>query len=232
MTLAESQQRFLDGLLSTAASSPGMEVYRRTLRANRHDALRASHPVVARLVGDAFFAEAAARFADDAPSRSGDLHEYGVGFAAFLGTYPHAASLPYLADVARLEWAVHRCTFAADPLPFELAALAAVPDAARGQVRFVPQAGTELLVSEHPVVSIWEANQPAGDGELAGPWRPETALAFRCGLRVVVRRVGPEAGMLSRLLGGEALETACVAPSDAASLPGWVEAGLFRGIAT
>lgn len=232
MTLAASQSRFLDRLRAPGeAMAPGMEVYRRTLQGNRHEALRASHPGVARLVGDAFFAEAAARFADAVPSGSGDLHEYGAGFAAFLETYPHAASLPYLADVARLEWAVHRASFAADPAPFDFAALAAVPVAEREQVRFLPQAGTHLIASEHPVVSIWEANQPAADGGLAGPWRPETAIVYRRGLQVIVGRVGPEAAMLSRLLQGEPVGSACEAPSDAAALPGWVEAGVFSGIA-
>lgn len=234
MTLAESQARCLERLLAPdadAALAPGAEIYRRTLRANRRDALRTAHPVVARLVGEAFFAEAAARFAAVEPSRSGDLHEYGAGFAAFLGAYPPAMSLAYLPDVARLEWAVHRCAFAADPVAFDAGALAAVPPSRRERVRLVAQAGTALLACAHPVVSIWEANQPARDGELPGPWEAEVALVFRRGLSVVVSRVGPEAAMLSRLLGGGTLGEACVLPEDASALPRWVEAGLFRGIA-
>jgi hypothetical protein len=232
MSLAESQARFLERLLAPAGEpSPGIAVYRRTLRGNRHEALRAAYPVVARLVGDAFFIEAAARFADEVPSRSGDLHEYGAGFDVFLGAYPHAASLGYLPDVARLEWAAFRCAFAPDPSPLDLAALAAIPIEERATVRFLPQPGTALFASGHPVVSIWEANQPPRDGEVEAAWQPETALVFRRGLQVVVSRVGPEARMLSRLLRGEALEAACETASDAESLPGWVQAGLFGGIA-
>jgi hypothetical protein len=233
MTLARSQREFLARALATGAHGacdPGLAVYRRTLGANRHMALAAAYPVVARLVGEAFFAEAAERFASSHPSRAGDLHEYGGELADFLASYPHAASLHYLADVARLEWAVHRCGFAADPQPFDAAALAAVPVDRRGEVRFRAQAGTALVASRHPIVAIWEANQAGRDGVPTRSWEAEVAVVYRRGLEVRVARAGAEAGLVARLLAGDPLAAACRDEADAAALPRWVEAGIFTGI--
>ena len=63
-------------------------------------------------------------------STSGDLNVYGDEFGEFLADYPHAANLPYLADVARLEWAIDEAQRAIDrPREPEavLAALSALP---------------------------------------------------------------------------------------------------------
>jgi len=233
MTLLESQRDFLARTLAVDADEtkePGLAVYRRTSRANRRAALFSAYPVVARLVGEAFFGEAADRFAQSHPSRAGDLHEYGRDFAQFLASYPHAAPLHYLSDVARLEWAVHRCGFAADPTPFDAAALAAVPMDRRGEVRLGAQPGTALISSEYPIVSIWEANQPGRDGVPTRPWQAEVAVVYRRGMEVLVARPGADAGLVTRLLAGEPLAVACRDQADATALPRWVEAGIFSGI--
>jgi hypothetical protein len=231
MSLAAEQREFLARLLAVeAAESAGMETYRRTLRANRHGALAAAYPVVERLVGAPFFAELATRYGETHPSRGGDLHRFGAELPAFLESYPHARALAYLPDVARLEWAVHRCGFAADARPFDAGALAAVPIARRGEVRFVPQEGTSLVASAYPIASIWEAHQRDQEVDFVGAWEAERALVFRSAIEVRVSKVGTEALMLERLLEGATLESSCREEADAAALPAWVRAGVFRGI--
>src|SRR5205085_2247436 len=123
-------------------------------------ALSATYPVVRRLVGAAFFDEAARRHALAVPSTSGDLSRYGVGFAAFLEAYEPARELRYLPDVARLEWALHECDQAADAAGLDLATLAGVAPGEEGRVRLALHPAVRLVASEYPVLSIWEANQP------------------------------------------------------------------------
>jgi hypothetical protein len=91
-----------------------MCVYRRALFANYRNALAATYPVVKRLVGAPFFDAAVDAFVDAHPATSGDLNLYGDTFGAFLSVYPPAASLPYLGDVAALEWAQDEANRAAD----------------------------------------------------------------------------------------------------------------------
>jgi hypothetical protein len=139
-------------------------IYRHTMRGNRRAALRSAYPVVAALVGEAFFDEAADRFAEAEPSRSGDLHRFGPGLAAFLAAYPHAAGLPYLPDVARLEWAWHESFHAAEHAPLDFARLAGVPEERYGDLRFRLHPSARLVRSGHPVLAIWNAHQEGGTG--------------------------------------------------------------------
>ena len=117
-----------------------------------------------RLVGDAFFREAARRYVLAHPSQSGDLNDYGASFAAFLAQYPHAATLAYLPDVARLEWACHESYGAPDAAPFDLARLAHVSADDYPRIRFQLHPSVRLLHSGHPIAALWEANQPGADG--------------------------------------------------------------------
>ncbi|HSW81885.1 MAG TPA: DNA-binding domain-containing protein, partial [Usitatibacter sp.] len=118
-TLATRQREFARSLLDDAPADAGVAVYRASVAANFSAALAATYPVVRRLVGEAFFAEAARRFVLSHASASGDLTEYGAGFPAFLAAYPHASALEYLPDVARLEWACHECESSPDAAGFD-----------------------------------------------------------------------------------------------------------------
>ena len=140
-SLHDLQQAFATALLSGDGAVPPfatisddraaarMAVYHRALFANYRNALAATYPVVKRLVGAPFVNAAVDAFVVACPSASGDLNLYGDAFGAFLATYPPAADLPYLADVAALEWAQDEANRAADieSSPQKvLAALAAV----------------------------------------------------------------------------------------------------------
>ena len=165
----------------TQTSFPGhrLDVYRRTVRANYRKALGATFPVVARLTGSPFFDAAVDAFTLRHPSSSGDLNVYGDRFAAFLAAYPPAVGLPYLPDVARVEWAIDEASRAADhalaPLDV-LATLAGVAQAQWAALRFTLHPSCRLLASQHPVLRIWQVNQPGYSGAMSvdfdgGPWR-------------------------------------------------------------
>jgi hypothetical protein len=133
-------------------------------------------------VGPDFFDEAARRYALAVPSASGDLNEYGAGFGDFLERYPHASSLAYLGDVAHLEWALHESHRAAEAPVCDFAALAAVAPERQGAIRFHLHPAVRLLTSPHPIVAIWEANQPGRDGTPARMEGPDHVLVRRIGL--------------------------------------------------
>src|ERR1700693_4340650 len=125
-SLRERQRQFCAAVLATAGTSPtfvlegpasGAEriaIYRRTMFTNYRNALGATYPVVQKLVGTFFFEAAVAEFVRACPSRSGDLNAYGDTFGVFLAGFPPAADLPYLGDVARLEWAIDEANRAED----------------------------------------------------------------------------------------------------------------------
>jgi hypothetical protein len=206
--LAERQAAFLADIFGEGPLDDGPAVYRRNVVANLHDALAAAYPVVRRLVGDAFFREAAERFAHGHASRSGDLHGFGAGFADFLAAYPHAAGLPYLPDVARLEWAVARAFHAADPGEVDFARLGGLPEAERVRVRFLLQAAAALIASEFPIAALWDANQPDRDGTPERTSGADRVLVHRDGFAVRVRALGAlDWRFLEALAAGCAMET-------------------------
>ena len=84
-------------------SAKRFAVYRNNVVVGLTEALQANFPAVCRIVGEEFFqAMARAYVVFEAPV-SPILLDYGDGFASFIAEFEPAASLPYLADVARIE---------------------------------------------------------------------------------------------------------------------------------
>ena len=145
-----------------ALAAERIGIYRNAIFANYRHALGASFPVVLRLVGEPFFNAAVDAFVHAHPSVSGDLNVYGDAFGDFLAGYPHAAGLPYLADVARLEWAVDEAQRAGDSVPAPervLAALAAAAPERLPALRLRLDPSCRLVASAFPILHIWQANQ-------------------------------------------------------------------------
>ncbi len=136
----------------------GLQAYQAHASALAARALAAAYPTVVQLLGDASFGALARAFWRHSPPDCGDLGLWGAGLHAFLAAAPDLAEEPYLGDLARLEWAVHSAATAADSTaaPFGLQHLA---EADATQMHLVPQAGTALVDSTHPIVSIWQAHR-------------------------------------------------------------------------
>ena len=132
--------------------------------------------------------------------RCGDLNVYGDRFGPFLAAYPPALELPYLPDVARLEWAIdeaHRATDASPRPDAVLAALSAVAsDRLPGaRLRLAPHC--RLVASDHPILRIWQVNQPGFDGD------DRVALDGASADRLLVRRDANDAVSVERLPAGD-----------------------------
>ena len=109
------------------ASTRRFGVYRNNVAASLIAALQDAYPVVTALVGEAFFRAMALEHARRHPPRTPAMFEYGADFPGFLDTFPPVASLPWLADVARLERAWVEAYHAAEALPVPAQAVQALP---------------------------------------------------------------------------------------------------------
>jgi hypothetical protein len=226
-SLAETQARFAralldpvatdaDGLVADDGLAPAarLAVYRHHHVTSLTAALRATFPVVHRLVGDGFFRYLAHEFIAVSPPARPCLHEYGETLAAFVASFPACRELPYLADVARLEWAVNRAGHAEEAVPVDLGALRSVdPDDLDGlTLRFDPSVA--LLASPWPVDAVWQANQPDADPDAVvdATTGPVVLEVRRLDDDVVIRRLeGAGHAFRRALLDGEALGAAAAA---------------------
>lgn len=119
--------------------------------ANLSAAVRTTYPVVGAIIGEAFLDAAARRYALGHPSASGDLNACGSDFGDFLASFAPAASLPYLPDVARLEWLVHSVYGREDAPPQDLALLAGTTPDRWGDLHFQSDPAHEVMVSRWPL---------------------------------------------------------------------------------
>lgn len=142
-----------DGLVPDARLS----IYRNTATSVLVNALRLAFPAVQRLVGAECFEGAARRFIAASPPRSAWLDEYGAAFPAFLAQLSETASVPYLADVAYLEWQVNGVLHAPDLPVLDLARLASLDDGALGALRLFPHPAARLAHCDFPVDAVWRA---------------------------------------------------------------------------
>jgi len=209
-TLRETQDLFREALLGEPEAklaglveSDGLDprarlaVYRHHVFTTLTATLEAAFPVVCQLVDRRFFAYVADGFIRLHPPGNPCLDEYGSAFAGFLDGFGACEGLPYLPDVARLEWAIHLAAQAPEVAPLDPALLGSVSPADMARLRFIPRAGLAYLVSPWPVDRIWRAHQgesepmpdlgtggayleisPSGEGVRLRPLEP-AVLTFR-----------------------------------------------------
>jgi len=167
------------------AGDARLSIYRSSVLGIQTDALAAVYPVIQRLVGEPFFKTIGRDYLRKYPSPSGDLHALGAQMAAFLTELDAVAPLPYLADVARLEWAWHRVFHAANDTDIDLQALANISEEDQASIIFSLRKGAQLLESDYPVHRIWEVNQEEYTGD-------ETVDLAEGGISLIIWRNGFE----------------------------------------
>lgn len=218
-----------------------VEIYRNHYRFTLIDALKATFPVVEKLVGETFFAVMAWRFIGRHPPEGPVLFEYGRGLSAFIDECERVSSdLPYLADVARLEWALNAAYHADDADPMTLADLGAMPPDRVGRAVLTFHPSVDFVRSPYPVDAIWNANQPGADPNTVVRLDQGEArlVVYRRELDVEWRALSvAEDGFLTALVAGADLESAdgtarALGDFELAPTLAWsFAAGLFTGIA-
>ena len=203
----------------------GLSAYQANAGALAERALAAAYPTIQELLGDESFASLArALWQQHAPER-GDIAQWGAALSTLLADSADLADEPYLSDVARLEWMVHGAGLAADDAA-QIHGLELMADADPAALWVRLRAGTALLRSPHPVLSIWRAHRLRSADEAArfdevraafAQGMTQDALVWRSGWKVEVAGCGPgDALFMQSLLAGESLAQAL---SAAQSMP-------------
>ncbi len=187
----------------------GLAIYRNNYFATLYGCLRKVFAVCERIVGEECFAALCRDYVAIHRSTSGNLHDYGDDFAAFIADCP--AQLPAcLADMAELEWQRHRCYYAGDEAAIAPGELARHdPDEWPAlRLTFLPECA--VIISAWPIATLWHAHRDAPeDFSFTQEKQPEGVWIDRHSGTVDVTAVPlAEAVFLRALQDDETLETA------------------------
>jgi hypothetical protein len=166
-SLVHHDRTAAEAMLAGHVSPDRLDIYRNTFLLTLTNALRLSFPAVEKLVGTPFFESAAQLFIAAHPPDVAWLDRYGAALPEFLREFEPAATVPYLHDVARLEWAVHSALHAENVEPLDPAALAVVAPEDQGRIRLVAEPSLTLLRLAYPADAIWRAVLLGDDEALA-----------------------------------------------------------------
>ena len=141
MPPSDIQATFVAALRDPEASVPGslagpdrtpvarrFAVYRNNVAAGLIGVVAGAFPAVQRIVGEEFFKAMARAYVLAHPPESPVLMDYGADFADFIAGFEPAASVPYLADVARIERAWREAYHAAEAVPLAPTDFAGIPE--------------------------------------------------------------------------------------------------------
>lgn len=214
-----------------------LSVYRNNTQLGLTEALRDGYPVVNKLVGAEFFNHLARSYIRQHPPKAGCLMFFGGQFADFIADFKAAQGLPYLPDVAKLEWLWHEAFHEADAAALDIAMFSRVDPDAYGKLGFALHPSARFLASNFPVLRIWQANQEdyEGDGHISldeGGCQP---LIYRPELGVEIVALNEGEYLLLTLLAKEvtltqALEQVTIKNPSFDILPvlqRWIAKGLF-----
>lgn len=216
------------------ARARGMKAYQSNGHALARRALAAGYPVLTRLLGEDSMAALACAYWHAHPPVCGDVAHWGAHLADFVAGSRHLQDTPYLPDVARLEWALHRMATLDDASP-DLSTLARLGSEDPGalQLRLAP--GTATFCSAWPLASMYAAhgeNGPDFDevGRLLRTGVAEDAVVWRQGFTPCVRAAMPgETVFLDALLAGRSVGVALDASPDL-DISAWLTTAVQCGL--
>jgi hypothetical protein len=253
-TLADQQQALLAALLEWPAqpamqhlsgfvqgvgvpAERGLKVYQANGHMLAERALRAAYPVIGQLLGEESFAELARAFWHASPPVQGDIAVWGEQLADFIGQSTQLRNEGYLPDVAKVEWALHRCALAADR-DADIAMLSLLTTEDPQSIGLTLAPGLVTISSVWPLATLMLAHlehnpsfEEAGR-QLRNP-EPQGVVVWRTGFQPRLRLAMPgELTLLGELRSGIALECALEAAvrlDFSQWLPMAVQTGLVLG---
>ena len=200
----------LDGIVVDAARR--LTVHKTTIEGGLLSTRANGFPALRRVVGGAIFASLAREFISVAPPRHPVLSNYGGGFPTFVAMQPIAASLPYLQDLARVEWARQESYLAADAALLDAGGLNTAEPENLSLLALRLHPATRVITSPFPVHTIWRLNQPDVDDKdipAVDMTVAEHVIVTRPHMEVVTRAITlADAALVRAVMGGATLGAA------------------------
>ena len=134
-------------------------IYRRGVHAVLTAHLQAVYPVCQQLLGEAFFVQTCAQFLTQHPPTTAFLADYGGELVEFLAQQSALLSLPWVAEVARLEWARHCAWHSSQQTVMNFSQFTLLDAQQQARARFYLPESAQLLQSDFAMHAVWLAHQ-------------------------------------------------------------------------
>jgi len=203
-----------------------LEVYHHGYHARLVDCLVDDYPVVQHAMGEKAFAALARKYIAAHPSTVPNLNGFGRRFAAFVGD-------GFIADLARLEWAMVEVIHGRRSPPLSAASLGLIPPESWPELRLMPNGTLRFLELDYPANAYFQAVRDGKKPRKPKAQRSATAV-YRLEARVWRMDFTPSmAAVLRALLAGaklgEALEASDPGEADVRMwFQEWVAGDFFR----
>jgi hypothetical protein len=215
-----------------------LHIYAAGYPARLREALAEIFPAVAHLLSDSGLSALVTRYVAACPPRSFNLNDVGAQLPAFLRDEHLGAELPFLADLAELEWRLACAFHAPREDAIDTRHLATIAGEAWNAIVLRFQPGVAVVASDWPIHDVWSARHAALDAidiDLEG--RPQAILVYRVGLETRCELVEPAEGRaMAELLAGRSLGDVLDACEDLAPerlarwFARWMRLELLAGI--
>jgi hypothetical protein len=142
--------------------SHGLAIYQRNLKASAISALKITFPTVLKLIGDEVFSYAVEQLIKQSPPSAGDWGVWGNNFSNVLKQITALQSFPYVADIATLDFSLHRIGREKD-IELDMESISLLASCELDELRMILNPSIQLMVSEFPIVDIYNANHSSSN---------------------------------------------------------------------
>lgn len=146
-------------------------VYQNNLVQSLSKVIRQSFPLVEKLTGEEFSRQMATLFVRSHTPADGHINHYGEEYPEFIENFVPAQTLPYLPDIARLEWAINEAAYAKDDNALDPAALSSELSQRNHDTAELSwlclRDNVQLMSSDYPLLAIKEFCE--NDGTTSAP---------------------------------------------------------------
>ncbi len=183
-------------------AAAGVRQYLALRRGARAAALAAAFPVTRQILGTSGWSRLLGHSGLETRHDADDLNRYGGWLPGVVASAPAPDRPPWLAELARLEWAVHGARLAGDDTAPDWEALRRLDPARQAGTRIRPSQSLSLHDCRWCVDTVWQ--DPSGAPPDPGP---VTVVVHRAGrFDVGVTRIRPDdRALLCRVLEGARL---------------------------
>jgi hypothetical protein len=144
-----------------------IKIYRNNTLGSLINALLDVYPICQKILGKDYFRQIAMQHVKANPSMSHNLNRYGAGLDRTIndlsGVHDELLSMPYLMDIAKMEWQLHLCYYTDNRQAFRVDEFSQLTSAQQSRVRFILADDIGLIKSSFDLYAIWQSYESQSD---------------------------------------------------------------------